>query len=76
MAQSKRKPQISTIERGHQTILMDGWDFSRVKFFVDYKIQTHKGLKRKLFIRTKHNMRFFGVTPPPPPPPPQITYAR
>ena len=35
MAQSKRKPQISTIERGHQTILMDGWDFSRVKFFVD-----------------------------------------
>ena len=27
------------------------------------KIQTHKRLKRTLFIRTKHNMRMFGVIP-------------
>ena len=25
------------------------------------KIQTHKSLKRTLFIRTKHNIRIFGV---------------
>ena len=28
-----------------------------------HQIQTHKKLKRMLFIRTKHNMRILGVIP-------------
>ena len=27
------------------------------------KMQTHERLKRTLFVRTKHNMRIFGVIP-------------
>ena len=31
--------------------------------FMNIALQTHKGFKRMLFIRTKHNLQSFGVIP-------------
>ena len=60
----------SSVQGCLRTIGVNDWRIPKKAFPNKYRrpivgdeIQTHKGLKRTLSIRTKHSMRIFGVSP-------------